>query len=165
MRHGPSIRPLCKQRRNRVLGSKSLYRTPLLKIRLTSRISILRSATCRGPILIECGRCPSDPAFCLVRCLPARHGASRPSLGPLPIRLTPPNIAKLQKSLFKLCHEIVKTRYAQNDPDNARHADLIALFMFNFWNATGLLPMTQALVIFGSDLYPINGVITYESCH
>jgi hypothetical protein len=62
------------------------------------------------------------------------------------------NITKLQKSLFKICHEIVKQRYAQNDPDNARHADLIALFMFNFWNATGLLPMTQAVVIFGSDL-------------
>ncbi len=24
---------------------------------------------------------------------------------------------------------------------------LLPLFMFNFWNATGLLPMTQALVI------------------
>ena len=62
------------------------------------------------------------------------------------------NIAKLQKSLFKVCREIVKKRYAQNDPDNARHADLIALFMFNFWNATGLLPMTQAVVIFGSNM-------------
>jgi len=62
------------------------------------------------------------------------------------------SIAKIQKSLFKVCHEIVKKRYAQNDPDNARHADLIALFMFNFWNATGLLPMTQAVVIFGSNL-------------
>ena len=62
------------------------------------------------------------------------------------------SIAKIQKSLFKVCHEIVKKRYAQNDPDNARHADLIALFMFNSWNATGLLPMTQAVVIFGSNL-------------
>ena len=62
------------------------------------------------------------------------------------------NLAKLQKSLFKVCHEIVKERYAQNDPDNARHADLIALFMFNFWNAIGLLPMTQAVVIFGSNI-------------
>jgi hypothetical protein len=62
------------------------------------------------------------------------------------------NIAKLQKSLFKICHEIVKKRYAHNDPDNARHADLIALFIFNFWNATGLLPMTQAVVILGSNL-------------
>jgi hypothetical protein len=60
--------------------------------------------------------------------------------------------AKLQKSLFKVCHEIVKKRYAQNDPDNARHADLMALFMFNFWNATGLLPMAQAVVILGSNL-------------
>jgi hypothetical protein len=61
------------------------------------------------------------------------------------------SMAKLKKSLFKVCHEIVKERYAQNDPDNARHADLIALFMFNFWNATGLLPMAQAVVIFGSS--------------
>ncbi len=58
-------------------------------------------------------------------------------------------IAKIQKSLFKVCHEIVKRRYAENDPDNVRHADLIALFMFNFWNAIGLLPMAQALVILG----------------
>ncbi len=62
------------------------------------------------------------------------------------------SIAKLQKSLFKVCHEIVKKRYAQHDPDNARHADLITLFMFNFWNATGLLPMTQAVVILGANL-------------
>ena len=57
------------------------------------------------------------------------------------------SMAKIQKSLFKVCHEIVKRRYAENDPENARHADLIALFMFNFWNAIGLLPMAQALVI------------------
>ena len=61
------------------------------------------------------------------------------------------SIAKLQKALFKVCHEIVKRRYTEDDPDNARHADLIALFMFNFWNVTGLLPMTQALVILGSE--------------
>jgi hypothetical protein len=29
---------------------------------------------------------------------------------------TGPNIAKLQKSRFKICHKIVKKRYAQNDP-------------------------------------------------
>jgi len=62
------------------------------------------------------------------------------------------SIAKLQKSLFQVCREIVKRRYAENDPDNVRHADLIALFIFNFWNATGLLPMAQAMVIFGSNL-------------
>ncbi len=60
--------------------------------------------------------------------------------------------AKIQKALFKVCHHIVKERYAKNDPDNVRHADLTALFIFNFWNATGLLPMTQAVVIFGSQL-------------
>ena len=75
------------------------------------------------------------------------------SSGALDVKIKPgKNIAKLQKSQFEVCHEIVKKRYAQNDPDNARHADLIALFMFNFWNATGLLPMTQAVVIFGSDI-------------
>ena len=61
------------------------------------------------------------------------------------------SVAKIQKALFKICHQIVKDRYAKNDPENARHADLVALFMFNFWNATGLLPMAQALVIFGSQ--------------
>jgi hypothetical protein len=62
------------------------------------------------------------------------------------------SIAKIQKSLFKFCHELVKRRYAENDPGNVRHSDLIALFMFNFWNATGLLPMAQALVIFGTHM-------------
>jgi hypothetical protein len=46
--------------------------------------------------------------------------------------------ARLQRSLFKICRDEVKKRCAQNDPNNVRHADLIALFMFNFWNATGL---------------------------
>jgi hypothetical protein len=62
------------------------------------------------------------------------------------------SMAKIQKSLFKVCHELVKKQYAQNDPDNARHADLIALFMFNFWNATGLLPMIQDFVMSGPKL-------------
>ena len=60
------------------------------------------------------------------------------------------SVAKIQKALFKVCHELVKKRFAQHDPDNARHVDLVALFMFNFWNATGLLPMAQAVVILGS---------------
>jgi len=69
------------------------------------------------------------------------------------IKITPrKNMAKLQKSMFKVCHDIVKKRFAENDPDNVRHADLIALFMFNFWNATGLLPMVQATLILGSNL-------------
>jgi hypothetical protein len=67
--------------------------------------------------------------------------------GAVDVKVKGKSMAKLQKSLFKVCHEIVKRRYAQTDPDNARHADLIALFMFNFWNSIGLLPMTQALVI------------------
>ena len=46
----------------------------------------------------------------------------------------------------------MKKRDADNDPENTRHAGLIALFLFNFWNATGLLPMAQAMVIFGSTL-------------
>ena len=75
------------------------------------------------------------------------------SNGAVDVKIKPgKSIAKLQKSLFKVCHEIVKKRYAENDPDNARHADLIALFIFNFWNATGLLPMAQAVVILGSNL-------------
>ena len=60
--------------------------------------------------------------------------------------------AKIQKALFKVCHQIVREQYAKNDPGNVRHADLIALFMFNFWNAMGLLPITQAVLILGSQL-------------
>ena len=60
------------------------------------------------------------------------------------------NVRKIQQALFKVCHEIVKRRYAKTDPGNVRHTDLIALFMFNFWNATGLLPMTQSAVILGA---------------
>jgi len=63
-------------------------------------------------------------------------------------------MTKLQKGLFKVCRELVQQRYVQNDPDNARHADLIALFVFNLWDATGLLPMAQAMVILGSDVHP-----------
>ena len=62
------------------------------------------------------------------------------------------DIEKIQKLLFKVCHKLVKERFAENDPDNARHADLIAFFIFNFWNATGLLPMAQAMVILGSNV-------------
>ena len=58
---------------------------------------------------------------------------------------------KLQKALFKVCHELVKKSYSQNDPENSRHAELIALFMFNFWNAIGLLPITQAILSLGSS--------------
>ncbi len=75
------------------------------------------------------------------------------SNGAVDIKITPgKNMAKLQKSMFKVCHDIVKKRFAENDPDNVRHADLIAIFMFNFWNATGLLPMVQATLILGSNL-------------
>jgi hypothetical protein len=63
------------------------------------------------------------------------------------IKVKGKSIPKIQKSLFKVCLELVKERYAQTDTGNARHAELIALFMFNFWNSIGLLPMTQALVI------------------
>jgi hypothetical protein len=57
------------------------------------------------------------------------------------------SLVRIQKSLFKVCHEIVKRRYAESDPANVRHADLVSLFMFNFWNASGVLLMAQALVI------------------
>ncbi len=59
--------------------------------------------------------------------------------------------AKIQRKLFKVCHGLVKEWYERNDPDNARHVDLVALFMFNFWNASALLPMTQAAIL-GSGL-------------
>ena len=60
--------------------------------------------------------------------------------------------SKIQKALFKICHQMVKEWYAKNDPENVRHVDLVALFMFNFWNATGLLPMAKAIAILGSQL-------------
>ena len=50
-------------------------------------------------------------------------------------------ITKIQKSLFKVCHRLVKQQYPKTNPDNARHADLTALYIFNFRNVTGLLPM------------------------
>ena len=56
------------------------------------------------------------------------------------------SVTKMYKALFKICHQLVTERYATTDPDNIRHADLTALFMFNFWNATGLLPITQAML-------------------
>jgi hypothetical protein len=61
-------------------------------------------------------------------------------------------IAQIQKLLFEKCRELVRARYEKNDPENIRHTDLVALFIFNFWNATGLLPMTQALVILSSTV-------------
>jgi len=69
------------------------------------------------------------------------------------IKITPrTNPAKLQKSIFKVCHDLAKKRFTENDPENARHADIAALFMFNFWNATGLLPMVQATLILGANM-------------
>jgi hypothetical protein len=61
------------------------------------------------------------------------------------------SMRKLRKALFNACHDLVKKRYARNDPENMCHADLIALFMFNFWNAIGLLPMTQKMLIQASS--------------
>jgi hypothetical protein len=60
------------------------------------------------------------------------------------------SMRKLQKALFNGCHGLVKEWYARNDPENIRHVDLIALFMFNFWNSIGLLPMTQKTLILAS---------------
>src|SRR5207302_9973461 len=56
------------------------------------------------------------------------------------------SVAKTQKALFKICHQLVRECYASNAPDTIRHADLTALFIFNFWNANGLLPISQALL-------------------
>src|SRR5262249_28070390 len=62
------------------------------------------------------------------------------------------SVVRIQTSLFKICNELVHDRYLQNDPENIRHADLVALFICNFWNATGLLPMAPAVVILASQL-------------
>src|SRR5262249_28043283 len=53
------------------------------------------------------------------------------------------NLARIQKSMFKVCYTLVREHYEQHHPEDIRHAELVALFLFNFWNATGLLPMTQ----------------------
>jgi hypothetical protein len=60
------------------------------------------------------------------------------------------SLPKIRKALFKECCNIVRARYAERDPDNARYADLMALFLFNFWNGIGLLAMTEAVVIYCS---------------
>src|SRR5262249_54890623 len=61
------------------------------------------------------------------------------------------SVKKLRKALFNVCHELVTKWYTEKDPENARYADLIALFMFNFWNAIGLLPIAQHAVTLASS--------------
>jgi len=60
-------------------------------------------------------------------------------------------MARLRKSLFVECRKIVKRRYAERDPENEKHADLMALFLFNRWNGTGLLAMAEAIVVLHSS--------------
>jgi hypothetical protein len=55
-----------------------------------------------------------------------------------------------ERALFKICRQLVHETYSQRDPQNIRHADLMALFIFNFWNFTGLLPIALTLV-FGKE--------------
>jgi hypothetical protein len=83
----------------------------------------------------------TNPDFWAEFCTKALEANIKPGKG----------VGKIQKALFKLCHQMVKEWYAKNDADNARHTDLVALFIFNFWNSTGLLPMTQAFVIYNSE--------------
>jgi hypothetical protein len=74
------------------------------------------------------------------------------SRGAADIQIKPGHsIPKLQRALYQVCRRVVREYYLKNDPDNLRYTDLISLFLFNFWNATGLLPMAQAVVILGAD--------------
>jgi hypothetical protein len=60
-------------------------------------------------------------------------------------------LARVRKSLFAECRDVVRQRYAERDPQNAKHTDLMALFLFNRWNGTGLLAMAEALVVLHSS--------------
>ena len=46
---------------------------------------------------------------------------------------------------FRECCNTVRILCVQHDPDNARHADLLALFVFNDLNATGALTILERL--------------------
>src|SRR6185436_5653258 len=57
------------------------------------------------------------------------------SEGAVDIKIKPgSNIPKIQKALFKVCHRLIREHCDELHPDKARYVDLLAYFMFNFWN-------------------------------
>jgi hypothetical protein len=55
------------------------------------------------------------------------------------------NMIEVRKLFFLECCNAVKFLCAEHDPDNARHADLLALFMFNLLDASGGLTILERL--------------------
>jgi hypothetical protein len=56
------------------------------------------------------------------------------------------DVPALHKVIFRECRHMVRTRCEERDPDNARHVDLIAFFLINFWKATTLLDVMEEVV-------------------
>jgi hypothetical protein len=55
------------------------------------------------------------------------------------------NMDEVRKLFFLECCNTVRFLCMQNDPDNVRHADLIALFMFNCLHTTGSIEVMARL--------------------
>ena len=55
------------------------------------------------------------------------------------------DMIEARKLFFRECCNAVRILCVQHDPDNARHADLLALFVFNDLNATGALTILERL--------------------
>jgi len=55
------------------------------------------------------------------------------------------DMIEARKLFFRECCNTVRILCVQHDPDNARHADLLALFVFNDLNATGALTILERL--------------------
>lgn len=55
------------------------------------------------------------------------------------------NIDEVRKLFFLECCEVVRALCKRHDPENSRHADLIALFMFNSLHTTGSIDIIARL--------------------
>jgi len=55
------------------------------------------------------------------------------------------DMIEARKLFFRECCNTVRILCVQHDPDNARHADRLALFVFNDLNATGALTILERL--------------------
>ena len=55
------------------------------------------------------------------------------------------DLTQARKLLFRECCDTVRMLCAQHDPENTQHADLLALFMFNFLHTTGSIEIIARL--------------------
>jgi hypothetical protein len=55
------------------------------------------------------------------------------------------DVAQARRLLFRECCDTVRALCAQHDPENTPHADLLALFMFNFLHTTGSIEIIARL--------------------